>query len=773
MINRILWVLLLASSLQTSRAYSLAGPTANGGDAWQVSALGYSSPTAPKNLGEEFRRNTPVMYYAYDANFWTFFGPEGAQAVDSAFAILNTVTNVDKYSKTLTEIPLETRQQNYQAQALGLIDLKSETLGLMMEQLGLTDPVRYVWALHDRYQQPGATCPAGMQYLVVQRNFDVTPSPLNQINYSPYVNNILYSYQIQEFCPLQQAAIAAPFSVDPLAQAFSPVASFPVNWGDYFTGLTRDDIAGLRYLLSTNNLNRETPASDSLVVTTNLNVQQLFPVSLTASNGVDYGGTTYGTASYGELLTFARTNDAATVQAAYPGLQLTLISNYFTTVRITNTISYYTNYYGEAIGTPAHLVVKTNYSTGIAQIYTYTFDNIITNIYSQTTTSIIQNVTVGPMIGAPIGSPSVTNVSTKKMVLGVPFGEFYILPTNSPCGLDIVSTLLTFTNYTTNLITSVTTTNNSSGTSTNTGTGTNTQSFFQYQVIPNIGHVYVIHPVTCDQSNAVVGLYQGVSQLRFVRQDYDSLVGQYWQPITNDYKMTYVTNSKAFTRYFRRIVTQPDFLFTMSDLTAGPADPPSVPRENHGIQYNTDNVLSGLAGPGTIIPTTTFTFNKVTPVYFNSFGDVMDGTPYFTDTPGADLANQYYSLYFLWASFDGSTNTPVVFPNGTSIENLQNQILIRVSPGTLPLGIAGVPYSSDEPVVFSATGGAFTKPYTWTATGLPDGLSLLPNYDLSGNPDSTATLTGTPGQSGTYDFTLTLTDQNGKSVQWTYTIIIQ
>ena len=32
---------------------------------------------------------------------------------------------------------------NYQAQALGLFDLKSWTLGVMMEQMGLADPVRY------------------------------------------------------------------------------------------------------------------------------------------------------------------------------------------------------------------------------------------------------------------------------------------------------------------------------------------------------------------------------------------------------------------------------------------------------------------------------------------------------------------------------------------------------------------------------------------------------------------------------------------------------
>ena len=40
---------------------------------------------APKNIGEEYRRNTPVMYYTFDANFLDYFGSNGVAAVDSAF----------------------------------------------------------------------------------------------------------------------------------------------------------------------------------------------------------------------------------------------------------------------------------------------------------------------------------------------------------------------------------------------------------------------------------------------------------------------------------------------------------------------------------------------------------------------------------------------------------------------------------------------------------------------------------------------------------------
>src|SRR5689334_13688386 len=153
MIKRILAVFLLASGSQTSWAYSYGGPMGNGGDDWQQPIIGYGLPGdlhAPKDTVEGYRRNTPAMYDALDANFLEYFGPEGATSVDGAYAILNALTNVDKYSKQLSEFPLESRNVNYQAQALGLFDLKSETLGLMMEQLGLADPVRYTWTLHDR-----------------------------------------------------------------------------------------------------------------------------------------------------------------------------------------------------------------------------------------------------------------------------------------------------------------------------------------------------------------------------------------------------------------------------------------------------------------------------------------------------------------------------------------------------------------------------------------------------------------------------------------------
>jgi hypothetical protein len=296
---------------------------------------------------------------------------------------------------------------------------------------------------------------------------------------------------------------------------------------------------------------------------------------------------------------------------------------------------------------------------------------------------------------------------------------------------------------------------------TNNTSGTQSGGFYtQIQIVPSIGHVYVIHPVNCGQTNSTPGLYRGVGKAQFVRADFDSLVGQYWQPITNDYTMVLVTNSKAVTQRMRRVVTQPDFLLSAADLTS--SGQKTVQNVNFDFSVNAGR---GLAGPGTINPVTRITYDKAGPLYKNSADGT--GSPYFILNPGysADFTD-YYSFYFVWASFDGTTNTPVVYPNGTSIDNLQNQLLVQFLPDILPLGISNVPYG---PAELAATGGSFTPPFTWSENdGVLGGIGLTLE-----SVDSKGVLSGTPTQSGAFDFIITLTDVNGRTVQWPYTITIQ
>lgn len=761
--------------LQTAWAFSLGGPIANGGDAWQVTTIGYGLPgdlNAPKNLGEEYRRNTPTMYYAYDETFLDYFGSNGVVAVDGAFTLLNSLTNVSSYSTDLSEFPLDSRHINYQAQALGILDLKSDTLGLMAEQLGLADPVRYAWTLHDRYLPPGGACPPDEEYTVVQRNFDYFSTPLNQLQYSPYVNDTLYSYLIEEICtgpdPL---AVAVPFSVDPLADIYSPVASYisgGLIMGDYYTGLTRDDVAGLRYLLEASNINWESAPTNSLLVTglTNLNSTLPFPAAIT-TNGViiqNYPGV-YGTADLGALLSSSLTNDPVTLQGLFPGVVVASTATNVVLTMVTNYTAYYTNFYAEPYGTPPQLVVVTNTQPALKVIYQDTFANVITNQYRPNTYARLQTVTVAPPIGAPYGSPLATNVMSVPIILSnVPSGDFYILPTNSACGVDILYAALTNVVVTTNVIFSTAgSTNATTITTTNVTTATNLASYFYSQslVTYSTNVVFVVHPVTCSQNSVAPELTEGIENIKFVFSSFDSLVGQFFQPITNFYTVVTVTNSQAVTQQFERIITTPDFLLDAFDGASGPSAPPGAEFGARSLTFDTANVLPLLAGPGTITTPTFISYDKVGPVYFNTPASTMDGTPYFTETPGGDLNDLFYATYFVWGSFDGTTNAPIVYPNGTSIDTLENEILIQVSPATVPNGFSdGSAYPA---ITFTATGGSFTPPYTWSATGLPTGLSVSPGGTLSG-----ATM-----QSGAFVFTLTLTDSLARSVQWNYPLTIQ
>ena len=789
LIKRFLWIIGLAFSLQSAWAFSLGGPIANNpnpvtitgsaGDTWQQAVIGYGLPgdlNAPKNIGEDYRRNLPVMYYVYDETFSDFFGPNGEASVDGTFAILNSLTNVDSYSIQLSEFATETRHVNYQAQALGLFDLKSWTLGAMMEQLGLTDPVRYDWTLHDRFHVGNISCPVGEEYFVVQRNYNDFASPLNQVQYTPYVNDVLYSYQILEFCsgpnPL---ALSIPYSVDPLAEPYSAVAAnigglIYVNdplfgvilefapgitaYGTFYTGLTRDDVAGLRYLLTTNNVHREDIPAGSLLQSTNLNVQTRFDTSpLTA------------------LIMASRTNDPATLAALFPGLVVASSSNYLTVASNPIVTVTFVNSPGDPIGTPPHAVVKTNGWDFFFQTnYVTTFANVIyttnffPNSFKSNTPAQLVTTTIAVPAGSPIGTAPKTNNSVKFITLtNVPSGDYYLIPPGT-CGPEFLPPYPAF-----DVVTATTNVLVTGGTN---GSG----NFYSQSVVTRFtNHAFAVYP--CTLVAGATDYYQGIGRIQFVRvpdTNFDTALGTFRQPITTTYKMVQRNAVGQFvTQTFQRTVTAPDIRFAAVDMASGPSSAThGVSAYARNVNFDQLNALAGLAGPGTINPSTTITLDKVGPVYFNVFGDTMDGTPYFTETPGGDQNDVFYNTYFVWSTYGSSTNDPIVYPNGTSLANLQSQVLIQVSPTTLQDATNNVGYSA----LFTATGGQ--PQYTWTlapntlaATNamemLPAGLYL----------DSSGLLSGTPvgNAIGTYDFTILMTDSEiptARSLQLNYSINI-
>jgi hypothetical protein len=255
---------LIASTFE-SAAFSLLGPI----QPWMQMTNGVFSIGdigGPMCISNAYRWNVPVVTYGFDQSFLNYFGSNGVAAVESAIQILNELPLASQL--VLTNYPRNSEAMNYAADAQSLYDLKSVTLSLLLEQMGLGQPTRNIFVLKqwnplfisDPYegQWPEGTIPN----YIVQRNFD--PQTLNA---NSYVNGSLYSAHVASQNN-QNSIISIP--VDPL-RFTTAVADFNLESGGFYTGLTYDDAGGLAYLLSTNNVNYETLLSGVVGAGTNAN----------------------------------------------------------------------------------------------------------------------------------------------------------------------------------------------------------------------------------------------------------------------------------------------------------------------------------------------------------------------------------------------------------------------------------------------------------------------------------------------------------------------
>jgi hypothetical protein len=218
------------------------------------------------NLGEEYRWNIRTITYGFDPSFRNYFGERGMEEVRKAMAMLNALPPFSKMSTNLEEFSLDTRRHNQTASALLIRDMKSHALGAVIEQLGLTAPERYTWTLRDRVEVA-----PDINYWVIMRNFEPVPGSVSSYRPSKFVNGVLYTYGIFEFVN-PDVADAVEFPVDPANPTHTTVASHMnglfsgfLNTGEFFTGLTRDDVAGLRYLYRAANYNVESLTFSNIV----------------------------------------------------------------------------------------------------------------------------------------------------------------------------------------------------------------------------------------------------------------------------------------------------------------------------------------------------------------------------------------------------------------------------------------------------------------------------------------------------------------------------
>jgi hypothetical protein len=113
-----------------------------------------------------------------------------------------------------------------------------------------------------------------------------------------------------------------------------------------------------------------------------------------------------------------------------------------------------------------------------------------------------------------------------------------------------------------------------------------------------------------------------------------------------------------------RPIQLPDFIFTVEDLANIPV---FISRTSTASWINNDLLTptSNLGGPGIVVPPVTISFNLIFPVFFNE-------TPDFILEPQGNLFS--FDRGFSWATFDGTTNAPIIYPAylNTTFRDLKN-----------------------------------------------------------------------------------------------------
>ena len=111
----------------------------------------------PKELKHFFRWNNPYLTYTFDQSFVRYFGLEGMDAMHDAFRVVNDffipadgsykgVSSMD-FARDGFLSNYNTTWVNTTAQNAQIIDIKSLTLGMLVNHLGVGNPHRYAYTV--------------------------------------------------------------------------------------------------------------------------------------------------------------------------------------------------------------------------------------------------------------------------------------------------------------------------------------------------------------------------------------------------------------------------------------------------------------------------------------------------------------------------------------------------------------------------------------------------------------------------------------------------
>jgi hypothetical protein len=276
--------------------------------------------------------------------------------------------------------------------------------------------------------------------------------------------------------------------------------------------------------------------------------------------------------------------------------------------------------------------------------YNYAFGNVITNYSGPNTPAIRTRLQIIPDPNNPAFNQ--TNVvATESIVLPVPSGGF-IIDTNQT-GFEFV-----FTNFVvlqeTNTVFDITDIN-----------GVRTVE----EVVYNFTNaIYFVFPYVVTNA-PTTALRPGVSKLRFQRIGGTTFTGSSFL-YTNRYVATLYRDGMLTNAAFFNIQTQPDILIRAADLgtfndSVAPVQFSRTANFVNNAALNSSDPTQG--GPGSIFGTIFIDFNKIGPSLINQFPGFV--------TEASALAFQLQP--FVWGSFDGSTNAPIVFPKDITLQQIE------------------------------------------------------------------------------------------------------
>ena len=187
------------------------------------------------------------------------------------------------------------------------------------------------------------------------------------------------------------------------------------------------------------------------------------------------------------------------------------------------------------------------------------------------------------------------------------------------------------------------------------------------------GYVIVFPPATGTTNAVVIGntntlqsvaVRGGIDQLRFTRVNFDSLIESIFNPVTNLYTDVFITNSVLTSQSVERVIATPDIVFGAQDLGVNvDGEPVTLLRTDTTgwTSFDAQNGIIAEPGPGIITPGIQILFSDMFPFFLN-------------ETPANLSENTYAAGNYVWASFDGSTNAPIVYPEYLhySLKDMQN-----------------------------------------------------------------------------------------------------